>query len=47
MSNQGWSRLPSRDRTLGERIFDALLWPWKKLFFGIAAVLLLLFRPRR
>lgn len=39
MSNQGWGRLPGK-RTTGEKLVDALLWPWKAAFWGIAKLVL-------
>jgi hypothetical protein len=36
MSNQGWSRLPSRNKTLGDKIFAVVTWPLRKVFWFVA-----------
>lgn len=45
MSNQGWGRLP-RNRSTGEQVFDAVTWPFRKLFGGLLMLALLAFRKR-
>jgi|JI10StandDraft_1071094.scaffolds.fasta_scaffold03691_10 hypothetical protein len=47
MSNQGWGRPPRQDRTAGERVFDAVTWPVRKLAWGVALVVLTVVRGRR
>jgi hypothetical protein len=45
MSNQGWGRL-ARRRSPGEKVFDAVTWPFRKVGVGLLMLLLLAFRKR-
>ncbi|MBL8623888.1 MAG: hypothetical protein JNK64_21455 [Myxococcales bacterium] len=47
MSNQGWSRPPRADRTVGEKVFDVVTWPVRKLAWGVAVVVLTVAGRRR
>ncbi len=47
MSNQGWGRPPRANRTAGEKVFDAVTWPARKLLWTVALVAMTLTRRRR
>jgi hypothetical protein len=41
MSNQGWSRLPSKNKTAGEKVFAVVTWPFRKVFHAVIVRLLM------
>lgn len=45
MSNQGWGRTP-RSRSAGEKVFDVVTWPFRKVFGKLIEVILLRSRKR-
>lgn len=47
MSNQGWSRLPRENKTAGEKLFDAVTWPFRKVFYVVAERLLVRHMQKR
>ena len=47
MSNQGWSRLPRKHKSTGEKVFDVMTWPFRKVFFFVVARLMLRYGRRR
>ena len=39
MSNQGWGR-PRGDRSTGEKVFDAVTWPIRAVFWGVVTLVM-------
>lgn len=48
MSNQGWAPPPRSDenKTTGEKVFDVVTWPFRKVFGFIAVRVLTKLNPR-
>ncbi len=48
MSNQGWAGPPkdSKDKSAGEKVFDVVTWPFRKVFGFIAVRVLTKMSPR-
>lgn len=40
MSNQGWSRPESSNKSVGEKIYDVVTWPLRKLLRGLGRLVL-------
>jgi hypothetical protein len=40
MSNQGWSRPASKDKSVGEKIYDVVTWPLRAVLRGLGRLIL-------
>ena len=40
MSNQGWTRPESKDKSVGEKIYDVVTWPVRALLKGLGRLVL-------
>jgi hypothetical protein len=47
MSNQGWSQLPRKNKTTGDKVFDAVTWPFRKVFGAVSGVVLMRHAKKR
>lgn len=50
MSNQGWSRVPSKStakKSVGEKVYDVVSWPFRKVFGFVTDKLLMKYGRRR
>lgn len=47
MSNQGWSQLPREDKTVSDKVFRVVTWPFRKVFGFVTTKLLMKYSRRR
>ena len=49
MSNQGWAPPPRAEsnKTAGEKVFNVVTWPFRKVFGFVATRLLMKFDPKK
>ncbi|HVV86287.1 MAG TPA: hypothetical protein VHE35_24695 [Kofleriaceae bacterium] len=47
MSNQGWDRPGRKSKTTGEKVYDVVTWPFRKVFGFVVDRLLLKYGRRK
>jgi hypothetical protein len=47
VSNQGWSQLPRKNKTPGEKVFNVVTWPFRKVFGVVTDRLLMKYGKKK
>lgn len=47
MSNQGWGRLPKKNISAGEKVYNVVTWPFRKVFGFVVDKLLMKYGKKK